>query len=149
MPTVQNVLDKKGHHVHSIDAEKTALDAARSMNENRIGALVVTRGEKVVGIFTERDILYRIVAERQDPATTTIKDVMTAPVACCTPETTREECRNVMRSKRIRHLPVVHAGRLMGMISIGDVLEASEADQEKTIQYLYEYLYGEWPQPTK
>ena len=144
MPLVQTILDKKGHHVFSIGEDQTVLAAAHVMNEQRVGALVVTRGELVVGIFTERDILCRIVAVQRDPAQTRVTEVMTTPVAVCAPETTRDECRTVMRNQRIRHLPVVKDGRLIGMISIGDVLIAAEADHTATIQHLHEYLYGEW-----
>ena len=144
MSSVQSILDKKGPQVFSIGEEHTVLDAAHAMNEHRVGALVITRGEVVVGIFTERDIPCRVVALQRDPARTPVKEVMTAPVACCAPETTRDECRAVMRSRRIRHLPVVHEGRLVGIVSIGDVLSAAEADHTETIQYLHEYLYGEW-----
>lgn len=142
MAAVEQILDRKGHHVYRVDEEASVLAAARLMNEHRIGALVVTRGEKVVGIFTERDILCRIVAAQRDPASTRVGEVMTSPVACCEPQTTREECRAVMRHRRLRHLPVVRGGTLVGMISIGDLLEAAEQDQEKTIRYLYEYLYA-------
>jgi CBS domain-containing protein len=114
------------------------------MNQHRVGALVVTRGEKVVGIFTERDVLYRVVAAQRDPAHTLVKEVMSAPVACCTPDTTHDECRAVMRTRRIRHLPVVVDERLVGIVSIGDVLTAVEAHQGMTIRYLYEYMHGEW-----
>lgn len=145
MSTVQAILNRKqGPRVVSIREDASVLDAARIMNENRIGAVVVTRGETVVGIFTERDILCRVVAAQADPAKTTIGNVMTSPVACCTPETTRHECQAVMRAKRLRHLPVVADGRLVGMISIGDLNDASQEEQEQTISYLHEYLYGEW-----
>ncbi len=142
MPTVQGILDAKGRHVHSIPEDQSVLAAADLMNQHRVGALVVTRAEKVVGIFTERDILCRVVAAQRSPAQTLVGEVMSAPVACCTPETTPEECRAVMRRQRIRHLPVVQAGQLVGIISIGDVLAAVEAEQGKTIHYLYEYMYG-------
>ncbi len=144
MSTVQSILDRKGHHVHRIDEDQTVLAAAGLMNANRIGALVVTRGDMVIGIFTERDILNRIVASRRDPATTLVRDVMTSPVACCSPETTWIECRTVMRARRLRHLPVVEEGRLSGMVSIGDVLEIADAEQAATISYLYEYMYVDW-----
>jgi CBS domain-containing protein len=144
MASVQSILDKKGSRVVSISEEHSVLDAARLMNENRIGAVVVTRGDLVVGIFTERDILCRVVAAQRDPARLLVREVMSSPVACCAPETTRDECRTVMRGRRLRHLPVVQEGRLVGMISIGDVLEAAEADQVATIRYLYEYMHGEW-----
>jgi CBS domain-containing protein len=140
--TVQQILEKKGQHVHSVNEEATVIDAAGVMNDNRIGALVVTSGEKVVGIFTERDILCRIVAAKADPTNTKVREVMTSPVAVCAPTTTRDECRAVMREKRVRHLPVVDEGRLVGMISIGDVLITTHDEQQQTIQYLQEYLYS-------
>jgi CBS domain-containing protein len=144
MPTVQAILEHKGAFVHRVAEDATVLDAARTMNDHRVGALVVTRGDKVVGIFTERDILCRVVAVQRDPAATRIDSVMTSPVMVCGPDTTREECRAVMREKRIRHLPVVRDGRLIGLVSIGDMYESTEHDQEQTIHFLYEYMYGEW-----
>jgi len=144
MPNVQAILNMKGSHVFSIPEDQTVLTAAHTMNQHRVGALVVTRAEKVIGIFTERDVLCRVVATGCDPAQTLVKDVMSTPVACCTPDTTHDECRAAMRNRRIRHLPVVHEGRLVGIVSIGDVLAALEAVQGQTIRYLYEYMYGAW-----
>ncbi len=142
--SVQAVLERKGRHVHHVAEDASVLDAARLMNQHRIGAVVVTQGAKVIGIFTERDLLNRVVAARRDPAATLVHEVMSSPVACCTPQTDRNECLAVMRNRRFRHLPVVEDGQLVGIISSGDLLEAAEADQKATIQYLYEYLYGEW-----
>lgn len=144
MPKVKSILERKGSVVHSVGSDATVIDAARTMNDHRVGALVVTDGEKVIGIFTERDVLNRVVAARKDPSNTSVKEVMTAPVACCKPDTTRAECRAVMKEKRIRHLPVVENERLIGIISIGDILEDAEAEQQETIHYLYEYMLGEW-----
>lgn len=142
MSAVKKILEKKGSTVHRVVEGATVLAAAELMNQHRVGALVVTHGDKVVGIFTERDILCRVVAPRRDPAHTIVKDVMSSPVACCTPETTRDECRAVMRARRLRHLPVVENDRLVGIVSIGDLLEATEADQQQTIRDMYEYVYG-------
>ncbi len=144
MANVQAILERKGTQVYSAPEDTTVLAAARLMHEQRVGALVVTRGQKVIGIFTERDVLNRVVAAQRDPATTLVKDVMSSPVACCTPETSRVECLAVMRQRRLRHLPVVQGDRLMGIVSTGDLLEAAEADQQATIRYLHEYLYGAW-----
>ncbi len=144
MPTVDSILQRKGRHVYSIGHDATVLEAARRMNEHRIGALVVVRDGKVVGIFTERDVLNRVVAAQLDPATTRVEQVMSAPVACCTPATTRAECRHVMRQRRIRHLPVVEGDRLIGIVSIGDIVEDEGAEQQETIRYLYEYMYVDW-----
>ncbi|MEE8170248.1 MAG: CBS domain-containing protein, partial [Phycisphaerae bacterium] len=140
MKTVSDVLQKKGCDVHSTSRTTTVMAAARTMNEQHIGALVVTDGEHVVGIFTERDVLNRIVAAGRDPNKTTVADVMTSSVACCTSATAVDECRRVMREKRIRHLPVVDDGRLRGMVSIGDLNEYEIVEQDETIRYLNEYL---------
>ncbi len=144
MATVRNILAKKGDAVHSVEADHTVLDAAKLMNERRVGALVVVRGHKVIGIFTERDILNRIVAQQRDPAATKVEDVMTAPVECISPDAGRAECRHIMREKRIRHLPVVENERLVGIISIGDIVEDEGAAQQETIRHLYKYMDIEW-----
>ena len=94
-------------------------------------------------MFTERDVLRRVVGERRDPAATTVADVMTVEVVCCTPETTIEEARGAMMNRRIRHLPVVDGDRrLHGLISIGDLNAWHLDTQEQTIHLLNEYLYG-------
>lgn len=142
METVEELLAKKPARVMNVGAEATVLEAAKLMNHHRIGALVVTRGEEVVGIFTERDILNRIVAEQRDAAKVAVRDVMTTPVACCTRATTLDECRSVMTNKRIRHLPVVEDNKLLGMVSSGDILAQQSAQQQETIRYLHDYLYG-------
>lgn len=142
MPTAQSILDKKGTDVATVDVRATVLDAAKLMNARHIGAVVATSGEKVVGIFTERDILNRVVAAGRDPAQTRVEQVMTAPMACCKRDTRLAECRAIMSQKRIRHLPVVENGRLYGMISSGDILASEVEDQQMTIEYLHEYLHG-------
>jgi len=144
MHTVRSILEQKDRLVVRIAEQASVLEAAQLMRERRIGAIVVTRGDKVVGIFTERDVLNRVVAVERDPSATTVGDVMSAPVAVCGPDTKCDECRAVMRQQRLRHLPVVEDGKLIGMVSIGDLNKAAHADQAETIQYLYEYMYGEW-----
>ena len=142
MPNAKSILDRKGSEVATVDHRATVLEAARLMNQRRIGALVVTKGDRVVGIFTERDVLNRIVAAGRKPEETIVGDVMTSPMACCRRDTSLAECKSVMTSKRIRHLPVVEEGKLYGMISSGDILAGECADQQATIEYLHEYLYG-------
>src|SRR5207249_4656686 len=112
------------------------------MNERGIGGLIVLDGNRVAGIFTERDILRRVVAMRRDPATTKIREVMTSPVAFCRRESTLEECRSVMPEKRIRHLPVVDEKGVCGVVTIGDLMAQEVTQQEATIQYLHEYIFG-------
>lgn len=142
MPNAQTVLDRKGGDVATIERKSTVLDAAKRMNQFHIGAVVVRDADKIVGIFTERDILNRVVAAGRDPKTTIIGDVMTSPMACCRRDTKLSECRTVMTQKRIRHLPVVEDGQLYGIISIGDIMASEVADQQATIEYLHEYLHG-------
>ena len=142
MPNVETILGQKGTSVATVDRQATVLHAAKLMNERRIGALVVTSGENAVGIFTERDVLIRIVAAGRKPEDTLVGDVMTSPMACCRRDSDIEECKAVMTSKRIRHLPVVEDGTLYGMISAGDLLANECASQQQTIQYMNEYLYG-------
>ena len=142
MPNAQSILQKKGADVATVDRNTTVLDAAKTMNQRRIGAVVVADGDRVVGIFTERDILNRIVAAGKDPKTTRVEEVMTSPMACCRRDTNLTDCKTVMSQKRIRHLPVVEEGKLYGMISAGDILAGEVSDQQATIEYLHEYLYG-------
>jgi CBS domain-containing protein len=119
------------------------LQAALLMNEHRVGALVVVEDGRVVGMFSERDVLQRVVAQRKDPEAATVGEVMTAAVVCCSPETSVDEARGVMRDRRIRHLPVVEAdGRLLGLISIGDLNAHLQAAQEQTVFLLSEYIQG-------
>ena len=141
MPSAQDILVKKTGDVAVISEKAMVTEAAKIMSDRRIGSLVVCRGEKVAGIFTEGHVLDRMVAPNLDPLETLVKDVMTTPVACCQPTTKLAECRSVMTQKRIRHLPVVEENRLLGMISSGDILAQEYREQQQTIEYLHEYLY--------
>ncbi len=141
MATVNDILLKKGKELVSMGAGETVQHAAQLMNERKIGGLVVTEGGKMVGIFTERDVLRRVVAEPRDPATTVLRDVMTTPVASCRSETTLEECVGVMTRKRIRHLPVVDDESVCGLITSSDLLEFQMTEHEATIRYLNSYTF--------
>jgi CBS domain-containing protein len=143
MARVRDILERKGTQVQTVGKDATVLQAALLMNEHHIGSLVVLDDDRVVGIFTERDVLRRIVAERRDPATTRVAEVMTTDVYCCTPQTSLDEARAAIRDRRVRHLPVCgEGGRLAGLVSIGDLNAWQAADQEQTIFLMSEYLYG-------
>ncbi|MFO0971972.1 MAG: CBS domain-containing protein [Phycisphaerae bacterium] len=143
MPTVQEVLNnKRTHGVVTAAPETSVATAARMMVDNKIGSVLVVDGETIRGIFTERDLLNRVVAAEKDAHLTRLREVMTQTVACATPETKLSECRAVMTRDRVRHLPVIEQGRLVGMISIGDILAREVVDQQETIHYLHEYMYG-------
>ena len=143
MARIRDLLDRKGSHVWTITPEATVLDAAAVMNDHKIGALVVLDDGRPVGVFTERDVLRRVVAERRDPADVRVADVMTTEVVCCSPDTTVDEARGAMRDRRIRHLPVADGdGRLAGLISMGDLNSQLLAVQEQTLFLLTEYIGG-------
>jgi CBS domain-containing protein len=143
MATVRELLARKGTDVISIGPTATALDAARIMNERGVGGLLVLGdGGQLVGIFTERDILRRIVAAERPADDTPVSEVMTAAVTTCVPETSVEECGAIMTTRRIRHLPVVDAaGGLHGVVTSGDVLAYRVAEHEATIQYMNSYMF--------
>jgi CBS domain-containing protein len=141
MPSVHDILDKKGREVVTVDAAATVLQAARRMNERGIGGLVVVEGGRLVGIFTERDVLRRVVAEGRDPARTAVREVMTAPVLRCRPDAPLEECRAMMTDRRIRHLPVVEQDELRGIITTGDLLAHQVREQQDKIEFLNSYVF--------
>ena len=143
MPCVQDILAIKGAQVQAIGPEASVLHAARLMNEHKIGCLVVMDDERVVGMFSERDILRRVVVPCRDPATTTVAEVMTTEVVGCRPHTKLLEARGVMKNRRIRHLPVLDdEERLCGLISIGDLNAHDMHEHESTIYIMEQYIYG-------
>ena len=144
MATISNILSDKGQQVWTVRPNATALQAAQVMNEHKVGALVVTEEHgHVVGIFSERDVLRRIVAKSVEPASVTVGNVMTEEVICIRPEIDLEEARGICMKRRIRHLPVVDQSNvLLGMVSIGDLNAYDLTGHKRTIYYLHEYLYG-------
>lgn len=143
MPTVADIISKKGSTVHSTTPDATVLDATNKMNQHKLGALVVMADGVVAGMFTERDVLRRVVGEQRNPATTRVKDVMTSEVICCSPQTDMDDVSAIMQQKRVRHVPVCDEhGKLLGLVSIGDVNAYHVVHQEATIEYLNEYIYG-------
>ena len=142
MAQVREILQKKGSQVWSIGTAATALQGAQLMTEHKIGGLVVIDQGRVAGMFTERDVL-RLVAERRDPANTSVGEVMTEKVVCCSPTTPLEEAKAAMKNHRVRHLPVLgEEDRLLGVVSIGDLNAYETADHEQTIFLMSEYIYG-------
>ncbi|HLL90118.1 MAG TPA: CBS domain-containing protein, partial [Tepidisphaeraceae bacterium] len=122
MPTVQEILAAKGFEVHAVSSQATVLDAVHKMNDRKIGALVVMDDGTVRGIFTERDVLQRVIGCGLKPHDTRVADVMTTKLICVPPETDVEDVQQMMKQRRIRHVPVcTDDGDLLGVISIGDV----------------------------
>jgi CBS domain-containing protein len=142
MPVVRDLLARKGTDVVSIQPTATVLEAARVMNDRGVGGVVVVDdANTLLGIFTERDILRRVVAAGLPPETTKVADVFTRDVVTCTPDMNVEEIGAIMTTRRVRHLPVVDAGGLHGVVTIGDLLAHRLSDQETTIQHLNSYVF--------
>ncbi len=141
MVTVKEILETKGREVVTMVAAESVLNAARLMNERGIGGVVVLEEGALVGIFTERDVLRRVVAEQRDPAKTALRDVMSAPVISCRPEATIEQCGALITERRVRHLPVVGDHGLEGIVTSGDILAHRVRDQQDTIQFLHSYVF--------
>lgn len=143
MPTVLDVILAKGDTVHSISPTESVLDAVHKMNQFKIGCLMVMQNDQVMGIFTERDVLRRIIGEGRNVADVTVGEVMTSEVVCCRPETDLDDVSAIMKTRRVRHVPVCdEEGKLHGVVSIGDVNAFHATNQEQTIHFLNEYIYG-------
>ena len=143
MPIVRDVLAVKGSQVHSVRPGDRVLDAIRTMNQHKIGAVLVMNEGHVAGIFTERDVLRRVVGEERHPAQVTVAEVMTEDVICVGPDSDLDEVASIMKQRKIRHLPVCDdAGTLHGMVSIGDVNAYHASNQEAQLHFLSEYIYG-------
>jgi len=141
MATARELLDRKGHKIFSVPPSATAHDSAKVMCENGIGAVLVLDDGALVGIFTERDALRRVVVPGHDPRATRVEDVMTKAMVTCVPDTSLDECGAIMTTRRIRHLPVVDEKGLHGLVSIGDLLATRVAEQEDTIKFLNDYMF--------
>ena len=141
MSTVRDLLVRKGTAVVSVPPTATVLDAAHVMNDHGIGGVVVMEGATLLGIFTERDIMRRVVAANLDPAQTLVSGVMTTECLTVLPDVQIAVCRAMMSTRRIRHLPVVHDGNLVGMITSGDVLAFEVTQAEAQIEQLEKYVF--------
>ncbi len=139
------VLEEKGRAIHHVVPEATVLDAVKKMNEERIGAVLVCISGEMVGIFTERDVLNRVVAAGRDPGATRVVEVMTAEVVTVGSGTRVDEAMAVITERRIRHLPVVDDGELKGLVSSGDLTRSVSRNQEGHIQDLMNFITGKYP----
>lgn len=144
MKTVKQVLETKGDQIWSISSDKTVFAALEIMADNEVGALLVVDDGKLVGILSERDYARKVVLKGVSSAVTPVKDIMTTTVPYVTPENTVEECMAVMTDKRCRHLPVMENERLIGLLSIGDLVKATIAEQKFHIHQLENYISGDF-----
>ena len=143
METVMDILRFKGFRPPvATNPAASVLEATRLMNDERIGSLLVMHAGRLVGMFTERDVLRRVVAEMRRPEETLVAEVMTAEVLCCVPETPIDEVSEVMRRQRVRHLPVVDGdGLVVGLVSIGDVNAQRFSSCEVALHQVEDYIH--------
>ena len=142
METVKQLLETKGQKIWSITPDASVYEAIEQMNDHGVGALLVMEGEKLTGVISERDYARKTILKGRSSKTTPVRDIMTRKVIYISPKQTLEECMALMTNKRVRHLPVFVGEKLIGIISIGDVLKAIIADKTFIIDQLETYITG-------
>ncbi len=140
MTTVRQLLKEKGHNIFTVGPDETVFDAIRKMADENIGSLVVCEGKKLIGIITERHYARNVFLKGRASPSTLVKDVMETQVFFVRPDQTVDECMAVMSEKRVRHLPVMDQGKLIGIISIGDLVKHIISDQKFTIDQLTHFI---------
>jgi CBS domain-containing protein len=142
MKLVQHLLDTKGGDVISITPEASVFDAIKLMADRAVGSLLVMQGEELIGIVTERDYARKVILLGRSSETTRVEKIMSTEIIAASVEQTVQECMSLMTEKRIRHLPVVAGDRVIGLISIGDLVQAIISDQQQAIEQLENYISG-------
>ncbi len=144
MTTVADILKSKASTaVHAVDPAESVLEAVRLMAQENIGALLVVERDQVVGIVTERDYARKVALRARASRDTPVRDIMTSPVMYVRPHQTSEECMALMTENRLRHLPVMDGGKLMGLISIGDLVKDIISGQRFIIEQMEHYISGQ------
>ena len=142
MKLVKHLLDNKGRHVISVAPDTSVLDAIKLMADKAIGSLVVIEDDKLLGIMSERDYARKVIIKGRSSESTHVAEIMTPDVITTSSSQTVNECMNLMTERKIRHLPVVEDNQVIGMISIGDLVEAIISDQQEEIEQLEHYISG-------
>jgi CBS domain-containing protein len=142
MVTLQQLLDGKGSQVHAVGPDEPVLQAIRVMAQSHVGALLVMEGTRLQGIISERDYARKVVLMGRSSSDTPVRDIMTAPVITISPDQFVEDAMRIMTQHRIRHLPVVVGGRVIGVVSIGDLVKSVIDDQRHLIEDLKQYIQG-------
>jgi len=142
MTIVRQLLERKGRAIFSVEPETAVLEAIRAMAAHHVGALLVMQGETLRGIVSERDYARKVILLGRSSADTPVRDIMSSPVITVSPDTSVQTCMQLMTDKRVRHLPVVDTGRVVGMVSIGDLVKAVIAEQQQQIEQLEQYIHS-------
>jgi CBS domain-containing protein len=140
MQTVNQLLQRKGHEIETIESTASVYEALKLMADKEIGSLIVTQDNKTVGLFSERDYARNVILKGRASKETQVKEIMSSQVVVVNPEQTAEECMAIMTEKRVRHLPVMKDDELVGIISIGDLVKAIIEEQQFVIEQLVSYI---------
>lgn len=140
MRNVAHIIEGKGHHVVAVSREAPVLEVIRLMAEHHIGSVLVMQGDELAGIATERDYARKVILMGRASADTPVSLIMSHPVVCVAPTDTAQTCMQLMTARRIRHLPVMDNGKVVGMVSIGDLVKAVIEDQQQEIVALQQYI---------
>src|SRR5688572_7923453 len=141
MAIVRQLLEGKGNAIYYVEPEDPVLEAIRLMADRHVGALLVMKGEELAGIVSERDYARKVILLGRSSSATPVWQIMSSPVITVTPETSVQDCMRLMTDHRVRHLPVLSHGHVVGVISIGDLVKTVIEDQRQTIEQLEEYIH--------
>ena len=141
MATARHLLDRKGRAIFSIKPEEPVLEAIRLMAEHHVGALLVMKGDELVGIVSERDYARKVILKGRSSADTPVAQIMSSPVVTVSMSNSVQECMQLMTARRLRHLPVVDGRKVLGVVSIGDLVKAVMEEQQQTIEQLESYIH--------
>ena len=142
MTTVRQLLDRKDRAIFSVEPEAPVLEAIRAMAAHHVGALLVMQGATLCGIVSERDYARNVILMGRSSADTPVRDIMSSPVLTVSPQDSVQKCMQLMTDRHVRHLPVAVGSRVLGMISIGDLVKAVIAEQQQQIEQLENYIHS-------
>ena len=142
MTIVRQLLDRKGRAIFSVEPQAPVLEAIRAMAAHHVGALLVMQGGTLSGIVSERDYARKVILMGRSSSDTPVRDIMSSPVLTVSPDDTVQRCMQLMTDQRVRHLPVVEGGAVVGMVSIGDLVKAVIAEQQQQIEQLESYIHS-------